>query len=248
MTASGRFVALDAAETMAAFMLDGQIDREAFRELVGGLLCTARESGRSVRAYGEMVALLWDAGDVLAAIELERLWNELGRKLQFSLFCSYPVACVSRSEHAEALHEVCHLHSCVLNGGSGELERPPEIDLAAEFAAEPHAPGEARRLLVAALLRWGHSETLVNDAALVLSELASNAVRHAASTFSVAVRVERSALQLAVHDAAPLPAGACEEGLTPRPGHGLAVIDAIATRWGVERTGEGKVVWAELRI
>lgn len=88
----------------------------------------------------------------------------------------------------------------------------------------------------------------MNDAALVLSELASNAVRHAASTFSVAVRVERSALQLAVHDAAPLPAGACEEGLTPRPGHGLAVIDAIATRWGVERTGEGKVVWAELRI
>lgn len=124
MTASGRFVALDAAETMAAFMLDGQIDREAFRELVGGLLCTARESGRSVRAYGEMVALLWDAGDVLAAIELERLWNELGRKLQFSLFCSYPVACVSRSEHAEALHEVCHLHSCVLNGGSGELSDP----------------------------------------------------------------------------------------------------------------------------
>ena len=74
----------------------------------------AAASGRRVRAYGEMVALLWDAGDVLGAIELETLWHELGRELSFSLFCSYPASSVSGPEHAQALHQVCHLHSAVL--------------------------------------------------------------------------------------------------------------------------------------
>jgi anti-sigma regulatory factor (Ser/Thr protein kinase) len=239
LSASGRFICLDAASTMATFMSGGQIDHDAFHEAIGGLVRTAAESGRPIRAYGEMVALLWDSGDVLAAIELETLWNDLARELPFSLFCSYPAASVASSEHAEALHQVCHLHSSVLNPLA-------ETELVAEFPAEREAPGRARRMAVASLLQWGHNEPLLEDVALVLSELATNAVVHAGSPFSVAVRVEDSTLRVAVADASPLTAAMREQGLSVQRGHGLGLVDVLATRWGVEHTSDGKVVWAEL--
>jgi anti-sigma regulatory factor (Ser/Thr protein kinase) len=248
--ARGEFVSLDAAETMAAFMSDGEIDRAAFHEVIGGLVRRAAGSGRRVRAYGEMVALLWDAGEVLAAIELETLWNDLARELPFTLFCSYPAASVLGSEHADALHEVCQLHSSVLHGGDGPSEgkdgRGPS-ELKARFSAELNAPGRARRLLMSEMRQWGHDEPLVQDAALVLSELATNAVRHAGSPFSIAVRVEGSMLRIAVGDSRPLATALRNGELTPQPLHGLGLIDALSTDWGVDGAADGKVVWAELR-
>lgn len=265
--ASGMFLWLDAASTMAEFITDGEIDHDAFDEVVGGLMRTAAESGRPVRAYGEMVALLWDEGNVLGAIELERLWNELARELPFSLFCSYPAGSVAGSEHAEALHQVCHLHSSVLQppaseepdvAGDGAWEKEAAaleeeaaveemaVEVVAEFAAEREAPGRARRLAVTALRQRGHDESLVQDAALVLSELATNAVVHAGSAFSVAVQAQESVLRVAVQDASPLDAASPEQGLIARTGHGLGLIDVLATRWGVEAAASGKVVWAEL--
>ena len=95
-------------------MRDGRIDRNAFFAEIGGVIRDAGRTGRPVRAYGEMVALLWDAGDVLAAIDLETLWNELSGELPFSLYCAYHSESVAAQEHAEALHEVCRLHSAVV--------------------------------------------------------------------------------------------------------------------------------------
>ncbi len=250
--AGGMLRWLDAASTMAEFITDGQIDHDAFDEVVGGLMRTAAESGRPIRAYGEMVALLWDEGNVLGAIELERLWNELARELPFSLFCAYPAASVAGSEHAEALHQVCHLHSSVLlspasfEKETAVSEEEAVLEVVAEFAAERESPGRARRQVVAALREWGHDESLVQDTALVLSELATNAVVHAGSAFSVAIRARGSVLRVAVQDASPLDAAASEEGLIARTGHGLGLIDVLATRWGVDASASGKVVWAEL--
>jgi DcmR-like sensory protein/histidine kinase-like protein len=249
--ARGELLCLDAAETMAAFMPEGEIDHAAFHEVVGGLVRHAAGSGRGVRAYGEMVALLWDAGDVLAAIELETLWNDLARELPFTLFCSYPAASVLCSEHAQALHEVCHLHSTVLASSDGELASSAdtqEREFSAEFAPELKAPGEARRLLIGELRRWGHEEALVQDAALVLTELASNAVRHARTSFSIAVRAEGSTLRIAVRDTRPLAAPVLHGELaSPLATHGLGLIDTLAVDWGVDGTTDGKVVWAQLR-
>jgi anti-sigma regulatory factor (Ser/Thr protein kinase) len=140
------------------------------------------------------------------------------------------------------------------------------VEMVAEFAAERDAPGHARRLVVAALREWGHDEALVQDAALVLSELATNAVVHAGSPFSIAVRAQQSVLRVAVQDASPLDAASLDpldaasseqgwapeqgsvtgHGLVARAGHGLGLIDVLATRWGVEASASGKVVWAEI--
>lgn len=249
--AGGRFVSLDAATTMALFMNDGEIDREAFHQAIGGRVREACDSGRPVRAYGEMVALLWDAGDVLAAVELERLWNDLARELPFSLFCSYPASSVSGSEHAEVLHTVCDLHSCVLRPAAGGLQVDDcsEADVAAgEFPPALESPGRARRLTIQSLRRRGYDPQVVGDVAIVLSELANNAVLHAGSAFSISVRARDSTLRIAVQDAGRLDTMAPEYGLIVQPGHGLSLIDALATRWGVEEIPAGKVVWAELSV
>jgi hypothetical protein len=55
----------------------GHVNGILFRSVVGRLMSKAARSGRPVRAYGEMVALLWDAGHLDAAIDVELLWNEL---------------------------------------------------------------------------------------------------------------------------------------------------------------------------
>jgi anti-sigma regulatory factor (Ser/Thr protein kinase) len=240
--ADGPFLSFDAAATLALFLVDGQLDRDGFREVIGQIVSEAAATGRRVRAYGEMVALLWEAGDVLAAIELETLWHELSGEVSFALFCAYRAASVSGSDCEQALHRVCELHTA-------GLEPKPlskVVDVAGEFPAERDMPGRARRLVVAALERGGHDAILIGDAALVLSELASNAVLHAGSAFSVAVRAQDATLRIAVEDSAPLLSGAHNGGLIPRPAHGLSLVAALSSRWGVEGTPGGKVVWAEL--
>ncbi len=79
--ADGSLVWLDAAQTLATFMREGVVDAARFRAGLSPVVRRAQHGGRPVKAYGEMVALLWDAGDVLGAIEVEKLWNDLGREL-----------------------------------------------------------------------------------------------------------------------------------------------------------------------
>ena len=119
--------------------------------------------------------------------------------------------------------------------------------LAAEFAVELASPGQARRLALSALTEWGCGPDILQDAAVVVSELATNAVLHAASSFSLSVALEGSLLRITVHDARPLSATARSGGLSPRPTHGLGLVEALSLRWGAEGTAQGKAVWAELR-
>jgi anti-sigma regulatory factor (Ser/Thr protein kinase) len=155
-------------------------------------------------------------------------------------------------EHEEALHEVCQLHTSVVHTPPADdldaAERLSDTEVAAKFPAERDAPGRARRLVAAALRQWGYEGVLVDYAALVSSELGTNAVLHADSPFSLTARMRASVLRIAVEDASPLGASGHDGGLIPQVGHGLAVVETLATDWGVEGTAEGKVVWAELRV
>ena len=119
--------------------------------------------------------------------------------------------------------------------------------VASGFDAHPDSPGRARHLVVDALRRWGVANTLVDDAALVVSELAANAVRHADSSFWVNVSACGSTPRVVVHDNAPLPGTVPDAWLIPQPLHGLSLVDALCRRWGVESSRDGKLVWAELR-
>ena|SRR5687768_422103 len=87
----GDLVLLDARETLDTFMVDGMPQGGAFRRVVGQVIaqvCRTRPEC-TVRAYGEMVNLLWKDGLEAAAIRLETLWNELANTHDFKLLCGY---------------------------------------------------------------------------------------------------------------------------------------------------------------
>jgi PAS domain S-box-containing protein len=114
----GRYVALDASETLAKIMLEGMPDASRFAEIVGGAIARTRASVKGPRleiaAFGEMVSLLWTEGKIDAAIRLEQLWNELANKHCFSLRCAYPVANFYGEKNAQPLMRVCAEHSAVV--------------------------------------------------------------------------------------------------------------------------------------
>jgi hypothetical protein len=85
----GQLRLLDGAETLGKFMRDGIPDWQLFHQTVGGALAELRLQYPTVRAYGEMVDVLWRAGRQDAAIRLEEFWNELGTLQTFSLLCAY---------------------------------------------------------------------------------------------------------------------------------------------------------------
>jgi anti-sigma regulatory factor (Ser/Thr protein kinase) len=227
---------LDAAETLARLMPDGRLDRAAFEKVIGGTIRAAGGGTRPVLAYGEMVALLWEAGDVGSALELEMLWNELADEVSFSLLCAYRSASVGTPEHTGALGEVCRLHSATLTAATRA------------FAPTTDAPAAARHFLSNTLRTWGQCGPGAADAALVMSELATNAVVHTDSPFTVLVRTDGSRLRLEVSDPSlrqPVESAQPPEALS---GRGLHVVAMLARDWGVQNRPDGKTVWAELPI
>jgi signal transduction histidine kinase len=114
----GRFISLDAADTLSLFMRDERPDPERFRELIGGTIARATHCAKGnrsrVAAYGEMVALLWSAGQPQAALELEALWNGLGKEQSFFLLCGYPLGGFSGDGNDELFLQVCAQHATVL--------------------------------------------------------------------------------------------------------------------------------------
>jgi signal transduction histidine kinase len=114
----GRFVAADAQQLLARFMVDGSPHQPLFEEAIGGIVEGARSraagSEPRVAIFGEMVALLWEDGKADAAICLEQLWNDLAKKKSFSLFCAYPMSCFNRPDDAAMLLKVCNEHSAVI--------------------------------------------------------------------------------------------------------------------------------------
>jgi hypothetical protein len=250
--ASGAYLALDAEETVREFMAGDRLDKAGFRRVIGGLIEGAGEGGRPVRAYGEMVAMLWDAGLVSAAVQLETLWNELGRRHSFSLFCGYPASAVTQSGRLDAFAEVCRLHGEIVGTSPAADAEPPAADAEAPgavrtFALSRDAPAAARHFAVGALRGWA-AQDLADDAALVVTELAANAVVHAHSGFTVALSGRRDMLRISVRDASPLPSPEAGPALPPAPLHGLGAVDALASQWGVESLGSaGKTVWVDLR-
>jgi len=100
--AQGRYIALDAAETLAKFMIDGRPDAERFTALIGAVVARANKAAGGERprvaAFGEMVAILWAEGEHEAAIQLEKLWNDLAKTHSFSLRCAYPIGGVPQQE------------------------------------------------------------------------------------------------------------------------------------------------------
>ena len=261
----GSLVCLDATRVALRLTRDGRVDLAAFDTQFRPAILAAGEAPGPVRIYGEVVALLWAAGQVNAALELEGLWNELGREIPFSLFCGYPRDLVESSQHQGAVAEVCRLHTAVVGrplagapvtgapatvpqyrvrqraGASAAdgsaaghpLRRVHWADVTRTFAGSREDTRAARGFALGMLEPW-RGEQLAADTALVVTELATNAVLHAGSAFSVSLALSGGAIRISVGDTLPLGPNGVDQQLAAVSGHGLGVVAAMATRWGVE--------------
>jgi hypothetical protein len=109
-----RYIALDVNEMLGQFMRDGWPDEELFKTSVNKILDRARGGeGRPVRAFGEMVAVLWAQGHNGATVHLEHLWHSLCREEAFALFCAYPRSGFTK-DPMESMREICAAHNKVL--------------------------------------------------------------------------------------------------------------------------------------
>jgi signal transduction histidine kinase len=111
--ASGQYLSLDASTMLNRFMSNGKLDEQIVKDTVSSIL-SRRIDGRPVRVFGEMVALLWESGNYDAAIELERIWNELKQEHPFSLYCAYPISAFGARGFAQPLLDVCAMHTHVI--------------------------------------------------------------------------------------------------------------------------------------
>ena len=111
---SGLNISIDAALALTWFMHDGSPDPKRFQESVGKTVIRAASTGRPVRAFGEMVALLWSAGNHAGAIRLEELWHDLSESHAFALFCAYPMQGFDCETHSVPFSSICSSHSRVI--------------------------------------------------------------------------------------------------------------------------------------
>jgi hypothetical protein len=162
------------------------------------------------------------------------------------LFCGYPAGSVTRDGHLDAFAEVCRLHREVVGLSTAAASGSYGPAAMRTYPFSRDAPAAARHFTVGMLRDWAAGD-IADDAALVVTELAANAILHAHSAFTVLLSAHGDLVRISVRDASPVP-GAPGAALAPAPLHGLGVVDALASRWGVESLGNaGKTVWVELR-
>jgi hypothetical protein len=120
LLSDNRYIPLSAEDTLAKFMVNGWPDETLFMQTVSELFKTARKQNRRVRAFGEMVAILWAQGHNGATVQLEDLWNKFCQKEEFCLFCAYPKSGFTGDINNSIAH-ICGAHSKMIGGSEKQL-------------------------------------------------------------------------------------------------------------------------------
>ena len=134
-TAANRLVMLDAVECLEKFMRRDVPSAIAFDEVVGTLVARL-SNGKRVSIYGEMVDVLAARGNYKGAQQLEHLWNDLGQRESYTLFCGYASGHFGNPKTAKVLADICESHT--------HLHRTRD-DLLAEYLLEQADVRPARR-------------------------------------------------------------------------------------------------------
>jgi hypothetical protein len=138
-----RLLFADAGQTLRRFMVDGQPDWRRFERTIGALIAEVRPlpDNGGLRAYGEMVGLLWQEGQFSAAIRLEQFWNKLMGANALHLFCAYPIDVFGKDFESRALDAVLCEHTHLVPAG-----RHQDLDSAIHRAMDEVLGADAHQL------------------------------------------------------------------------------------------------------
>lgn len=158
MRLTGQLMMFEACATLNQFMINGMPDPVKFHEVIGTTLTQMRSRFSNVRAYGEMVNILWNEGNVYGTIELEKLWGELLENKNFTLLCAYAIDTLSEEKLGVAFKEVCQCHTHVIpaegiiepESSNDQLRRIADLQFMAssESKKNKHLKNSALELLV----------------------------------------------------------------------------------------------------
>jgi anti-sigma regulatory factor (Ser/Thr protein kinase) len=126
-----------------------------------------------------------------------------------------------------------------------------QLDAAASLhlPPEPASAARARRFIVDLCKATRMPAELCETAALLVSELVTNAVIHGKTSATIEVHRPPDTLRVSVRDDNPvLPAIGDHPKLTAESGRGMQIVSVLADAWGVEKLGSGKAIWFELRV
>jgi anti-sigma regulatory factor (Ser/Thr protein kinase) len=257
--AAGRYRPRDPEASIAGFVIDRRFDVDAFWGMARGLIGLQASGGRRVRVFSETLSLLWQRGLVEPAVELELHWAEAMEVYDFQLLCAYPGRI---AEHAElvdvaritALHVDLHVDPGTGTHGSDDpavARLTPRLGLTHAYSQVyqplPESVPAARHFVLDVLRSWGH-DGLTADAALIVSELATNALAHAVTPFRALVERRDGGVRIGVEDATATPLERRASSTDAVDGRGVDIVEALSDTWGAQELPGGKVVWADLDL
>jgi len=111
-----RYIALLAQETLARFMVNGMPDEVRFEQAASEIIVRARGAGRRLRAFGEMVGVIWAGGNKEAALRLEHLWTRLQKRERFPLLCGYARSQLRCGNIESDIATICAAHTRIVPG------------------------------------------------------------------------------------------------------------------------------------
>ncbi len=113
----GRYISLDAADTLSTFMVNDLPDPRMFLKVTGDLIVEAAKAAKvkhaRVAACGECAPLLWARGKAQAAIRLEHLWEEIAKSYGVDVLCGYPLGSFQGGVGSHIFQRICAEHSAV---------------------------------------------------------------------------------------------------------------------------------------
>jgi len=117
LKSEGKIKFFDAEFLLSGFLIDGVLDEQAFQQFVASPVLAMQLKYGKVRAFGEMVDVLWKDAQQDLAIELEGWWGELCDKHSFMLLCTYLLDSLDPNNYENSLERICkcHTHSLPIN-------------------------------------------------------------------------------------------------------------------------------------
>jgi hypothetical protein len=110
-----QYIPLEASDCISKFLRNDWPDEVLFNRFVISLMSRAAQNGRRVRAFGEMVAVLWAHGLNGATVKLEHLWHKIHQENKFCLLCAYPKSGFTQDAR-KSIDIICGHHHKVING------------------------------------------------------------------------------------------------------------------------------------
>jgi anti-sigma regulatory factor (Ser/Thr protein kinase) len=124
-------------------------------------------------------------------------------------------------------------------------ERADRLRATLSVAHGPGGPAQARAAVTAHAERLGLGE-LADDVVLLVSELVTNAIRHAVAPIDLEIEVDDDEVVVAVRDGSAVPPAPRDAGVEAEGGRGMLLVDLLTDEHGVRAQPPGKTVWARL--